>query len=139
MKIVLGENFRKKYLTNRSDTDIMSETRTFCEQRSVLFVVTFPYDEIGRDCYGTAPKGMQKLSGKRTGFGRNSGEPQGTEEAIRQSENPSGQRQRHRQAQKVSACTSVFCCRDEDNGHHVWLTGHLATANQNWVHRTITN
>ena len=28
------------------------------------------------------PKGMQKLSGKRTGFGRNSGEPRGTEEAI---------------------------------------------------------
>ena len=43
-------------------------------ERPFLFIKA-PYDEIGRDCFETEPKGMQKLSGKRTGFGRNSGEP----------------------------------------------------------------
>ena len=43
---------------------------------------------------------------------------------------------RHRKCLRVPL---FFCCGDEENGHHVWLTGHLTIASQNWVHRTITN
>ena len=70
----------------------------------------------------TEPKGPQKLSGKRTGFGRNSGERVRTEEAIRpQRRNFQvryGGTELDIEAQGL--CLFVFCVKYEKRSELLW-------------------